>query len=67
MEIKVTHPNITEDTMATVSAPDLGLDPQECVASGRIDPCTIVIMGATGVESTLYRVRRHTRHRTVGS
>ena len=40
--------NITEDTMASVIAPDLGLDALACVAPRRSDPCTIVIMGANG-------------------
>jgi len=33
---------------ASVTTPDLGLDPTECVAPGPTDPCTIVIVGATG-------------------
>jgi glucose-6-phosphate 1-dehydrogenase len=41
METKVTDPNINEGTMA-------GLEPQECVAPVAGDPCTIIIMGATG-------------------
>jgi glucose-6-phosphate 1-dehydrogenase len=48
MKTKITDPDITKDTMATVSAPDLGLEPMECVAPQRSDPCAIVIMGATG-------------------
>jgi glucose-6-phosphate 1-dehydrogenase len=48
MKTKVTDPNIIEDAMATVRTPDLGLDPMECVAPERSDPCTIVIMGASG-------------------
>jgi len=39
---------MAEDTMAAVTAPDLGLGPLECVAPEHSDPCTIVIMGATG-------------------
>ena len=33
---------------ASVSTPDLGIEPAECVVSERADPCTIVIAGATG-------------------
>jgi glucose-6-phosphate 1-dehydrogenase len=33
---------------ASVTAPDLGIDPMECVAPELTDPCTIVIAGATG-------------------
>jgi glucose-6-phosphate 1-dehydrogenase len=40
--------NTTIEATATVSAPDLGIDPKECVAPERSDPCTIVIMGASG-------------------
>ena len=35
-------------TMASVSTPDLGIDPQDCLAVKPSDPCTIVILGATG-------------------
>ena len=35
-------------TTATVSAPDLGIDPDDCLAAEPSDPCTIVILGATG-------------------
>ena len=48
MESNVTKPNIAEDIMAKVSAPDLGLEPKECVMPEPSEPCTIVIMGATG-------------------
>ena len=34
--------------MADVSAPDLGLEPQACVTPKPNDPCTIVILGASG-------------------
>jgi glucose-6-phosphate 1-dehydrogenase len=34
--------------MASVTTPDLGLDPQDCLSADPSDPCTIVIMGATG-------------------
>ena len=33
---------------AAVSTPDLGIDPQECLAAEPRDPCTLVILGATG-------------------
>jgi len=33
---------------ASVSTPDLGIEPAECVATERAEPCTIVIAGATG-------------------
>jgi glucose-6-phosphate 1-dehydrogenase len=36
------------EIMAAVSAPDLGIDPKECLLPKRSDPCTIVILGATG-------------------
>jgi glucose-6-phosphate 1-dehydrogenase len=48
MKTKVTNPNITEDIMAKVSAPDLGLEPVECVMPEPSEPCTIIILGATG-------------------
>ena len=48
MPINVTDPNGSEDAIAAVSAPDLGFDMQECLLPGPLDPCTIVIMGATG-------------------
>jgi glucose-6-phosphate 1-dehydrogenase len=36
------------EAMATTSAPDLGFDSKECITPEPSDPCTIVIMGATG-------------------
>ncbi|MEJ2729419.1 MAG: glucose-6-phosphate dehydrogenase [Deltaproteobacteria bacterium] len=48
MERNTADSNIVEDAAADVIAPDLELDPHECVAPGRSDPCTIVILGATG-------------------
>jgi glucose-6-phosphate 1-dehydrogenase len=48
MQRRKTDPEVTETAVATVSAPDLGLEPMECVPPERSDPCTIVIMGATG-------------------
>ena len=40
----------TKELAATASAtaPDLGIDPAECIAPEPTDPCTIVIFGATG-------------------
>ena len=35
-------------TTASVSTPHLGVDPTECVAPESTDPCTIVVVGATG-------------------
>ena len=35
-------------TMASVSTPALGIDYRECVVPEDTDPCTIVILGATG-------------------
>lgn len=40
--------NSDMETIASVSVPDLGIDPRECLLPERSDPCTIVIMGATG-------------------
>jgi glucose-6-phosphate 1-dehydrogenase len=48
MQKRTTHPEIAEDAIATVRAPDLGLAAQECVLPEPSEPCTIVIMGATG-------------------
>ncbi|MBW1992754.1 MAG: glucose-6-phosphate dehydrogenase (NADP(+)), partial [Deltaproteobacteria bacterium] len=36
------------DAVVEAAAPDLGLPPQECLFTGRLDPCTIVIFGASG-------------------
>ena len=33
---------------ASATTPDLGIDPAECVTLEPTDPCTIVIVGATG-------------------
>ena len=38
----------TTEAIVAATAPDLGLDPEECLAPEKSDPCTIVIMGATG-------------------
>ena len=35
-------------TLVTGRAPDLGLPPEACLFEGSLDPCTIVIFGATG-------------------
>ncbi|MGD2186727.1 MAG: glucose-6-phosphate dehydrogenase [Desulfobacterales bacterium] len=48
MERQNTDPNIVEDAMATVRAPNLGLAPQDCVMPEPSEPCTIIILGATG-------------------
>jgi glucose-6-phosphate 1-dehydrogenase len=48
MNIKTIDPNTVDDAMATVHTPDLGLNPKDCVMPEPSDPCTIVIMGATG-------------------
>ena len=42
------NPNSELKARASVTTPDLGLDPTECVAPEPTDPCTIVIVGATG-------------------
>ena len=48
MESNVTKQNNAEDAMATVRVPGLGLAPQECVMPEPSEPCTIIILGATG-------------------
>ncbi|MBW2437741.1 MAG: glucose-6-phosphate dehydrogenase [Deltaproteobacteria bacterium] len=48
MEIKTKNTDSVENARASVRAPDLGLNPKECVMPEPSDPCTIVIMGATG-------------------
>jgi len=48
MEIKTADTNIAKNAIATVRAPNLGLAPQECVMPEPSEPCTIVILGATG-------------------
>ena len=40
--------NIELTALASVSTPDLGIALDECVATEPVDPCTIVIAGATG-------------------
>ena len=40
--------NRSAPVMASVSAPDLGMDFGACVAAMPADPCSIVILGATG-------------------
>lgn len=37
-----------ESALVAGSAPDLGLSPQACLFAGGLDPCTVVIFGATG-------------------
>ncbi len=48
MENTTSNQNTERTALASVSAPDLGVNPAECVAAGQTDPCTIVIVGATG-------------------
>jgi glucose-6-phosphate 1-dehydrogenase len=48
MQRSITDSKITENATATAIAPDLGIDAQQCVMADTPDPCTIVIMGATG-------------------
>ncbi len=40
--------NTERMALASVSAPDPGMDSRECLAPQRSEPCIIVIMGATG-------------------
>jgi len=35
------------------SAPDLGLPPEACLFEGSLDPCTVIIFGATGPPAIL--------------
>lgn len=48
MQEESMNQNDVLEAIATASAPDLGLDSRECVAPDLSDPCTIVVMGATG-------------------
>jgi len=48
MESKGSNPNSELKATASVSAPDLGVDPQDCLIVEPSDPCTVVILGATG-------------------
>ena len=48
MNEDLNKPDSIPEAYATASAPDLGLDPEECLAPERSEPCTIVIFGATG-------------------
>jgi glucose-6-phosphate 1-dehydrogenase len=48
MENTSSNQNTELKALASVTAPDLGIAPDECVATEPIDPCTIVIVGATG-------------------
>ena len=48
METKDSNQNTELKALASVTTPDLGIAPDECVATEPIDPCTIVIVGATG-------------------
>lgn len=44
----IEHSKQESPVMADVSAPDLGLEAEACLTSKPNDPCTIVIIGATG-------------------
>jgi glucose-6-phosphate 1-dehydrogenase len=48
MATKGSDPNSELKVSASVSTPDLGIDPLDCLAVEPSDPCTIVILGATG-------------------
>ena len=48
MENTTNNQDSERTALASVFTPDLGIDPSECVAPERTDPCTIVIVGATG-------------------
>ncbi len=48
METNGSDQNAELKSLATVRTPDLGIDPQACLAAEPSDPCTIVILGATG-------------------
>ncbi len=38
----------TPGALVTGQAPDLGLSPEACLFEGRLEPCSVVIFGATG-------------------
>jgi glucose-6-phosphate 1-dehydrogenase len=48
MGFKDSDQNSELRALASVSTPDLGIDPHDCLAAEPSDPCTIVILGATG-------------------
>jgi glucose-6-phosphate 1-dehydrogenase len=48
MKSNQTKGNTEPQVFASVSTPDLGVDHNACLATERSDPCTIVIVGATG-------------------
>ena len=48
MATKDSNQNKELKAIASVTTPNLGVDPQECLAADPSDPCTIVILGATG-------------------
>ena len=48
MKSKGSDNNSKLKASASVSTPDLGIDPHDCLAVEPSDPCTIVILGATG-------------------
>jgi glucose-6-phosphate 1-dehydrogenase len=48
MDYGAKNQNVIMDEILEAGAPDLRLRPEECLGVEHIDPCTIVIMGATG-------------------
>ena len=48
MNEDLNKPGRIPEAYATASAPDLGLDPEECLAPERPAPCAIIIFGASG-------------------
>ena len=40
--------SIRQEVLASVTTQALGIDPKECVVAEDVDPCTLVILGATG-------------------
>jgi glucose-6-phosphate 1-dehydrogenase len=48
MESTTANQNTERMAIASVSTPDLGIDSGECLTPERSDPCTIVIVGASG-------------------
>ena len=48
MNEDLNKPDSIPEAYATASAPDLGLDPEECLTPERPAPCAIIIFGASG-------------------
>ena len=42
------NPDEMLNALAAANAPDLGVDPESCIMPRGSDPCTVVILGATG-------------------